>query len=89
MRVRDAVRERDAPTINEAVLTIISEGADKMRALRKGEVQPTIKREEEVSEEVVDWGVRAFGSYIRKLLRPRTMFFKLTPSQIGSTSISL
>ncbi|KAF8589812.1 ARM repeat-containing protein [Ramaria rubella] len=63
-RVRDAVRERDAPLINEAVLTIVSEGADRMRALRKRDAQPTVDREEEVNEEVVDWGVRAFGSYI-------------------------
>ncbi|GJJ08694.1 hypothetical protein Clacol_002913 [Clathrus columnatus] len=63
-RVRDAVRERDAPIINEAVLTIISETADRMRALRKGEVSPSIEREEEMCEEVVDWGIRAFGSYI-------------------------
>jgi exportin-T len=65
-RVRDAVRERDAPIINDAVLTIVSKGADRMRALRKREVQSAYEREEEVNEEVVDWGVRAFGSYIRE-----------------------
>lgn len=65
-RVRDAVRERDAPIINEAVLTIISDTTDRMRALRKGELAPAVEREEEVCEEVVDWGIRAFGSYIRE-----------------------
>ena len=66
--MRDAVRERDAPMINEAVLTIVSKGADRMRALRKGDVQPEVEREEEINEGVVDWGIRAFGSYIREFL---------------------
>lgn len=64
--MRDAVRERDAAIINEAVLTIVSKGADRMSSLRKGDAQPESEREEEVNEEVVDWGVRAFGSYIRE-----------------------
>ncbi|KAF8526317.1 ARM repeat-containing protein [Hysterangium stoloniferum] len=63
-RVRDAVRERDAPIINEAVLTIINESNERMKALRNREVQPVIEREEEIKEEIVDWGIRAFGSYI-------------------------
>lgn len=66
--MRDAVRERDAPIINDAVLTIVSKCADRMRALRKGDAQSAFEREEEVSEEVVDWGVRAFGSYIREFV---------------------
>ena len=66
--MRDAVRERDAPLINEAVLTIISQGAERMRALRKGDAQPAVQREEELNEGVADWGVRAFGSYIREFL---------------------
>ncbi|KIJ50979.1 hypothetical protein M422DRAFT_27087 [Sphaerobolus stellatus SS14] len=63
-RVRDAIRERDAAIINEAVLTIITENAERMRALRKGDVAPTVNREAETCEEVVDWGIRAFASYI-------------------------
>ncbi|KAF9223423.1 ARM repeat-containing protein [Gyrodon lividus] len=60
-RVRDAVRERDAPLINEAVLTIIADGAERMAVLRKSEEGS--KALVEVVE-VVDWGVRTFGSYV-------------------------
>ena len=60
------MRERDAGAINEAVLTIISQNADRMRSLRKGEVGATVEREPEMCEEVVDWGMRAFASYVRK-----------------------
>ncbi|KAJ7035025.1 armadillo-type protein [Mycena alexandri] len=56
-RVRDAVRERDAAGINEAVLTIVSEGAQTMK---KGGASP---RELEAAVEVVDLGIRTFGSY--------------------------
>lgn len=65
-KVRDAVRERDASVVNEAVLTIIAENAERMRALRKGDVAPSFDRELQTCEVVVDWGIRAFGSYIRK-----------------------
>ncbi|KAJ6505980.1 armadillo-type protein [Mycena vulgaris] len=54
-RVRDAVRERDAAGINEAVLTIVAEGAE---TLKKGGASP---RE---MVEVVDLGIRTFGSYV-------------------------
>ena len=59
-RVRDAVRERDAPLINEAVLTIIVDGMERMTTLRK-----TVTSSTELSEaiEIVDWGIRTFGSY--------------------------
>ncbi|OAX43155.1 ARM repeat-containing protein [Rhizopogon vinicolor AM-OR11-026] len=59
-RVRDAVRDRDAPLINEAVLTIIVDGMERMAALRK-----TTTSSPELFEamEIVDWGVRTFGSY--------------------------
>lgn len=65
MRVRDLVRERDAARINEAVLTIVSDGAQKMSDLRKS----SGGSREEISslEEVVDWGTRTFGSYVGKL----------------------
>ncbi|KAH7884716.1 armadillo-type protein [Phlebopus sp. FC_14] len=60
-RVRDAVRERDAPLINEAVLTIIADGAERMELLRKSGGE---SRALEEAVEVVDWGVRTFGSYV-------------------------
>ncbi|KAJ7274411.1 armadillo-type protein [Mycena haematopus] len=56
-RVRDAVRERDAAGINEAVLTIVSEGAQTMK--KSGESS----RELEEAAEVVELGIRTFGSY--------------------------
>ncbi|KAJ6513272.1 armadillo-type protein [Mycena sanguinolenta] len=57
-RVRDAVRERDAAAINEAVLTIVSEGTQTMK---KSGVS---SRELEEAVEVVDLGIRTFGSYV-------------------------
>lgn len=54
-RVRDAVRERDAAQINEAVLTIVADAA----AVRKSQQGNT-----EELVEVIDWGVRTFGSYV-------------------------
>ncbi|KAJ3766289.1 armadillo-type protein [Lentinula raphanica] len=63
-RVRDAVRERDAVRINEAVLTIVAEAAEQMSALRgQGLKSPTDRQLAEV-EEVVDWGMRTFASYV-------------------------
>ncbi|KAF9267725.1 ARM repeat-containing protein [Marasmius fiardii PR-910] len=63
-RVRDAVRERDAVRINEAVLTIVSAAAEKMTSLQKQQDGSSISRELSEVEEVVDWGIRAFGSYV-------------------------
>ncbi|KAL1737871.1 Exportin 1-like protein-domain-containing protein, partial [Schizophyllum fasciatum] len=60
-RVRDAVRERDAPRINEAVLTIVSDTARRMETLRK---DGSASRETEEAEEIVDLGIRTFGSYV-------------------------
>lgn len=62
-RVRDAVRERDAAAINEAVLTIVADGVERMARLRKGEAQAT-ERELDMATEVVDWGMRTFASYV-------------------------
>ncbi|KAK7050996.1 pre-tRNA nuclear export protein [Paramarasmius palmivorus] len=59
-RVRDAVRERDAVQINEAVLAIVAEAAEKMARLQKEQNVPELPQ----VEEVVDWGVRAFASYV-------------------------
>lgn len=60
-RVRDAVRERDAARINEAVLTIVADYAERLLALRN-EATSTSRETSEVLE-VVDWGIRTFGSY--------------------------
>jgi exportin-T len=60
-RVRDAVRERDAAWINEAVLTIVADYAERLLVLRKAE-EATSRETSEVLE-VVDWGIRTFGSY--------------------------
>ncbi|KII89963.1 hypothetical protein PLICRDRAFT_40145 [Plicaturopsis crispa FD-325 SS-3] len=59
-RVRDMVRDRDAARINEAVLTIVADGAERMAALRKTDAE----RDLEDVIEVVDWGVRTFGNYV-------------------------
>src|SRR5579863_6306404 len=71
-RVRDAVRERDAARINEAVLTIVAEYAERLQVLRKAEAATS--RETSEVLEVVDWGIRTFSSYAgpsrnRNLLR--------------------
>ncbi|KAG9225031.1 hypothetical protein CCMSSC00406_0001818 [Pleurotus cornucopiae] len=60
-QVRDAVRERDASQINEAVLTIIADGVERMSALREA---GDSSRELGDVVEVVDWGIRTFGSYV-------------------------
>ncbi|KAF7330559.1 Exportin-T [Mycena venus] len=70
-RVRDAVRERDAVGINEAVLTIVSEGAQTMK---KGGASP---REIEEAVEVVDLGIRTFGSYAGFLLADPSLPIRL------------
>ena len=69
-KVRDAVRERDAAAINEAVLTIVADGSAKMELVRKGELAISL----ESLTEVVDWGIRTFGSYVGESLR---FFFRL------------
>ncbi|KAI0359842.1 ARM repeat-containing protein [Trametes cingulata] len=63
-RVRDAVRERDAARINEAVLTIVADGVERMSRLRKDGAAPSSERELDSAIEVVDWGVRTFASYV-------------------------
>lgn len=61
-RVRDAVRERDAPRINEAVLTIVADAAGRMERLRKaGGGSP---KELGEAVEVVGTGMRTFASYV-------------------------
>jgi exportin-T len=62
-RVRDAVRERDAARINEAVLEIVNDGVVRMSSVRKVGPAQT-QRELEEAIEVVDWGVRTFGAYV-------------------------
>ncbi|CDO78180.1 hypothetical protein BN946_scf184797.g6 [Trametes cinnabarina] len=63
-RVRDAVRDRDAARINEAVLTIVADGVERMSHLRKEGVNPSSERELDQTIEVVDYGVRTFASYV-------------------------
>jgi exportin-T len=63
-RVRDGVRERDAAKINEAVLTIVSDRARRLSELRKTPDVATDPKELDHIIEVVDWGVRAFSSYV-------------------------
>ena len=63
-RVRDGVRERDAAKINEAVLTIVSDRVERMSELRKNPASATDPKEIDHVIEVVDWGVRAFSSYV-------------------------
>jgi exportin-T len=64
-RVRDAVRERDASSINEAVITIVSSNAQRMRGIQTGSSPSTISNSELAQAvEVVDWGVRTYGSYV-------------------------
>lgn len=63
-RVRDAMRERDANRINEAVLTIVAEGTERMSNLRKATESPDTTRQLDEVVEVVDWGIRTFGSYV-------------------------
>jgi len=63
-RVRDAVRERDAARINEAVLTIIAANVEKLTKLRSASDSAESRKELEQAEEVVDWGIRTFGSYV-------------------------
>ncbi|KAJ7650297.1 armadillo-type protein [Roridomyces roridus] len=78
-RVRDAVRERDAASINEAVLTIVSDGAETMK---KGDGS----RESQAAIEVVDLGIRTFGSYvgwidINLTITPTTVPLLFSPSR--------
>jgi exportin-T len=68
-RVRDAVRERDAPRINDAVLTIVADGSEKLSTLRKAEHSWDWGRELDGVVEVVDCGIRTFGSYVSTSIR--------------------
>jgi exportin-T len=62
-RVRDAVRDRDAAKINEAVLTIVAASAERMAVLQES---PSSSPDLAGAVEVVDWGIRTFGSYVGK-----------------------
>lgn len=59
-KVRDAVRDRDANKINDAVLTIVADSAEKLGGLRKDGGHGSTER----LEEVIDWGIRTFASYV-------------------------
>lgn len=79
-KVRDGVRERDAARINEAVLTIVAERAERMNELRKNPGSVTEPRELDHAIEVVDWGVRTFGSYVGALKFSSSRYKLLTSS---------
>jgi exportin-T len=85
-RVRDAVRERDAARINEAVLTIVADYAERLLALRKDATASSGETSEVL--EVVDWGIRTFGSYAG-LSRSRNFYVFRTHLQIGWVDINL
>jgi exportin-T len=64
IRIRDLVRERDAAKINDAVLAIVAENAERMVTLR-GERGPSGGNPELAKAvEAVDLGIRTFGSYV-------------------------
>lgn len=87
-RVRDAVRERDAARINEAVLTIVADGAERMSRLRKHGGPSEFERELDGVVEVVDWGIRTFGSYVgMSTVHYREFTLHARMLQAGSTSI--
>ncbi|CCM00091.1 uncharacterized protein FIBRA_02118 [Fibroporia radiculosa] len=91
-RVRDAVRERDAARINEAVLTIAGDGVERMSRLRKGEI--TSPSELDAAVEVVDWGIRTFASYagwidINLTVTPTTIQLLFTLLSDSSLAIRL
>lgn len=85
-RVRDLVRERDAGRINEAVLTIVADAVESNKALRKRPTTPEVIREINSKVEIIDWGVRTFGSYVSECLLPLVLDLLLTPDQAGLTS---
>ena len=85
-RVRDAVRERDAARINEAVLTIVADYAERLLALRN-KAAATSRETSEVLE-VVDWGIRTFGSYAG-LCRNRNFHVCRTHLRTGWVDINL
>lgn len=60
------MRERDAAKVNEAVLLIVAEAAERMVELRKID-GPDAKKELDAAVEIVDWGIRTFGSYVGSL----------------------
>lgn len=63
-RVRDAVRERAAAKVNEAVLLVVTEAAERMAHLRKLGSAGNHKKDLDAAVETVDWGIRTFGSYV-------------------------
>jgi exportin-T len=86
-RVRDAVRERDAARINEAVLTLVAEGSERMANLRKREESAAASRELDGAIEVVDWGIRTFGSYVGEPSYCSNPILRLILSKDGLISI--
>jgi exportin-T len=63
-RIRDLVRDRDAAKINEAVLAIVGDAKQRLDQLNAAGDQ--VGKKQTNVEELVDLGIRAFASYIRK-----------------------
>ena len=86
--MRDAVRDRDAAAINEAVLTIVADGVERMANLRKDNSSP-LERELDTITEVVDWGIRTFASYVGKYIFSLKILSVNVLSTIQDGSISI
>jgi exportin-T len=69
-RLRDALREKDAPQVSEAVLAIITEGEERLASVRReGVARPA------ALEDIVGLGMRTFASIVRKYSpHPRQYF---------------
>lgn len=78
--MRDAVRDRDAAAINEAVLTIVNNGLESMVRLRQSDIPPSVEKELDLATEVVDWGTRTFTSYVGASVTFKNYLLHLTRS---------
>lgn len=75
--IREAVRNGpDAATMNDAVLALVADAVERVRAGGSAASY----------EEVVDWGLRAFSSYIRACVPAAAPRAASRPAQPGSTS---
>lgn len=85
-KVRDAVRARDAAAINTAVLTIVADATDKLAQARKGEAGLS----EDRLVEVIDLGIRTYGSYVGKSSTKFLLYGTLdNPGKSGWIDINL
>jgi exportin-T len=68
-KVKDLVRERDARGLSDAVAGIVTECVSNLNNF--GSTYD--KQETDALQEVVEWGLKAFGSYIRELLWKKSL----------------